>query len=58
MEIITIGDDVLIGAGAVLLDGCEIGQGAIIGAGSVVTGHVVPYSVVVGSPAKVIMWRQ
>lgn len=55
---ITIGNDVLIGAGAVLVDGCDIGDGAIIGVGSVVTGHVAPYSVVFGSPAKVIMWRQ
>jgi len=55
---ITIGNDVLIGAGAILVDGCDIGDGAIIGVGSVVTGHVAPYSVVFGSPAKVIMWRQ
>ena len=55
---ITIGNDVLIGSGAVLLDGCRIGDGAIIGAGSVVSGEVAPYSVVFGAPAKVIMWRQ
>ena len=55
---ISIGNDVLIGAGAVLVDGCDIGDGAIIGVGSVVTGRVDPYSVVFGSPAKVIMWRQ
>jgi len=55
---IIIGDDVLIGAGAVIVDGSEIGDGAIIGVGSVVTGRVAPYSVVFGSPAKVIMWRQ
>lgn len=55
---ITIGNDVLIGAGAVLVDGCEIGDGAVIGVGSVVTGRVAPYSIVFGSPAKVIMWRQ
>jgi len=55
---ITIGNDVLIGAGAVLVDGCDIGDGAIIGVGSVVTGRVAPYSIVFGAPAKVIMWRQ
>jgi acetyltransferase-like isoleucine patch superfamily enzyme len=55
---ITIGDDVLIGAGAVLVDGCEIGEGAIVGVGSVVVGKVAPYAVVFGAPAKVIMWRQ
>ena len=55
---ITIGNDVFIGAGAILVDGCEIGDGAVIGVGSVVTGRVAPHSVVFGSPAKVIMWRQ
>ena len=55
---ITIGNDVFIGAGAILVDGCEIGDGAVIGVGSVVTGKVAPYSVVFGAPAKVIMWRQ
>ena len=55
---ITIGDDVLIGAGAVLVDGCDVGDGAIIGVGSVVTGRVAPYAIVFGAPAKVIMWRQ
>lgn len=55
---IRIGNDVFIGAGAVLVDGCDIGDGAIIGTGSIVTGKVAPYSVVFGSPARVIMWRQ
>ena len=54
---IKIGNDVLIGAGAVLVDGCEVGDGAVIGVGSVVVGKVGPYSVVFGSPAKVIMYR-
>jgi len=54
---IRIGHDVLVGAGAVLVDGCEIGDGAIIGVGSVVVGKVPPYAVVFGSPAKVIFWR-
>lgn len=51
---IQIGDDVLVGAGAVILDGCCIGQGAVIGAGSVVTHDVPAYTIVVGSPAQVI----
>jgi acetyltransferase-like isoleucine patch superfamily enzyme len=55
---IKIGNDVFIGAGAILVDGCEIGDGAIIGVGSVVTGRVAAHSVVFGAPAKVIMWRQ
>lgn len=55
---IVIGNDVLIGAGAVLVDGCSIGDGAVIGVGSVVTGKIAPNAIVFGIPAKVIMWRQ
>lgn len=54
---IQIGNDVLISAGAVILDGCQIGDGAVIGVGSIVTKNVDPYSVVFGSPAKVIFNR-
>lgn len=54
---ITIGNDVLIGAGATVLDGCNIGDGAVIGAGSLVTRDVPPCAIVAGSPAKVISWR-
>ena len=54
---IRIGNDVLIGAGAILVDGCQIGDGAVIGVGSIVTGKVAPYSVVFGSPTRVIYWR-
>jgi acetyltransferase-like isoleucine patch superfamily enzyme len=53
-----IGDDVLIGAGAVILPGCRIGIGAVIGAGSVVTRDVAPYAIVAGSPARVIGQRE
>jgi len=55
---IRIGNDVLIGARAVLVDGCEIGDGAVIGVGSVVNGRVPPYAIVFGAPAKVIFWRR
>jgi acetyltransferase-like isoleucine patch superfamily enzyme len=51
---VEIGDDVLIGAGAILMDGCRIGKGAVIGAGSVVTKEVPPYAVVLGAPARVV----
>jgi acetyltransferase-like isoleucine patch superfamily enzyme len=54
---IRIGNDVLIGARAVLLDGCDIGDGAVIGAGSIVTGQVPQYAVVFGTAAKVVSSR-
>jgi len=56
-EGIAIEDDVWIGAGCQVLDGVRIGHGAIIGAGSVVTGDVDPFSVAVGVPAKVVRSR-
>lgn len=51
---IVIGDDVWIGVGAILLRGVRIGNGAIIGAGSVVTHDVAPFSIVAGNPARFI----
>ena len=41
----------------IILSGVHIGQGAVIGAGSVVSQDVPPYSVVVGNPGKVIKKR-
>ena len=43
-----------IGSGATLLCGITVGEFAVVGAGSVVTKDVPPYSVVVGNPAKVL----
>lgn len=43
-----------IGANATILAGLEIGEGAMVGAGAVVTKTVPPYAVVVGNPAKII----
>ncbi|WP_426025390.1 sugar O-acetyltransferase [Brevundimonas sp. TSRC1-1] len=51
---ITIGDDVWIGGGAIVLAGVTIGDRAVVGAGSVVTRDVPPDVVVVGNPAKVV----
>ena len=53
----TIGNDVWIGAGARLKTGITLGDGAIIGAGSVVTRDVPPYSIVGGVPARLIRFR-
>lgn len=55
---ITIGNDVLIGAGARVLDGVTIGKGAIVGAGSVVVKDVPPYTIVAGIPAKPVGKRR
>lgn len=52
-----IGNDVWIGAGATILRGVNIGDGAIIAAGAVVTKDVEPYSIVGGVPAKHIKYR-
>lgn len=51
---IEIADDVWLGANAVILDGARIGTGAIIAAGSVVTGNVPAYEIWGGVPAKKI----
>ncbi|MCE2572593.1 acyltransferase [Motilimonas eburnea] len=49
-----IGDNVFLGAGAIVLPGVYIGNDAIIGAGSVVTKNVEPKTVVAGNPAKFV----
>jgi acetyltransferase-like isoleucine patch superfamily enzyme len=54
---IAIDDDCWIGASSVVLAGVKIGQGSIVGAGSVVTKNVAPYSIVAGNPAKLIRER-
>jgi acetyltransferase-like isoleucine patch superfamily enzyme len=51
---IAIGDDAWISFGAAILKGVKVGQGAIVGAGSVVTEDVPPWTVVAGNPARVI----
>lgn len=52
----TVGDEVLVGMGAIVLDGAEIGARSILGAGALVTGGKVipPGSLVLGSPARVV----
>lgn len=46
-----------IGTRVIVLGGITIGDGAIIGAGAVVTKNVPPYSIVAGMPAKIIKYR-
>lgn len=52
-----IGNDVWIGQNAVILPGIKIGDGAIIGANSVVGRDVEPYTIVIGNPAKTLRKR-
>ncbi len=54
---VSIGNDVWIGANAIVLDGINIGDGAIIAAGAVVTNDIEPYSIVGGVPARLIRKR-
>lgn len=51
---VTIGDDCWIGGNTVILPGVTIGKGCTVGAGSVVTRDIPPFSVAVGSPARVV----
>ncbi len=52
-----IGNDVWIGENAILINGVKIGNGAIVGAGAVVTKDVPDYAVVVGVPAHIVKYR-
>lgn len=54
---IEIGNDVWVGANVIILDGVKIGNGAIIGAGSIVTKDVDPYAIVAGVPAQTVRYR-
>lgn len=57
-ERVLIGDDVWIGAGAVILPGVRVGHHAVIGAGSVVTRDIPDWQVVAGTPAKPLRDRR
>ena len=54
---VTVGNDVWIGVRAMILGGVTIGDGAVIGAGAIVTKDVPPYAVVAGIPAKLLRYR-
>ena len=55
---VTIGNDVWIGMRSIIMPGITIGDGAIIGAGAVVTKDVPDYAVVGGVPARIIRFRK
>jgi serine O-acetyltransferase len=50
----TIGNNVLLGAGVILLGNITVGEHAVIGAGAVVVDDVPPYSVVIGSKTNIV----
>ena len=54
---VSIGNDVWIGDGALILSGVSVGDGAVIGARAVVTKDVAPYEIVAGNPARHIRYR-
>lgn len=54
---VVVGNDVWIGANAILLPGVTVGDGAVIAAGAVVADDVEPYAIVGGVPAKIIKKR-
>lgn len=54
---VIVGNDVWIGSHALILGGVKIGDGAVIGAGAVVTKDVPPYAIVGGVPASIIRFR-
>jgi len=54
---VRIGNDVWIDTRAIILPGVQIGDGAIIGAGSVVTRNIPALAVVAGVPARVVKYR-
>lgn len=56
-DAVHIGRDVWVGGASVVLSGVSLGEGSIIGSGSVVTHDVDPYAIVAGNPARFIRWR-
>ncbi|KUH34405.1 hypothetical protein APY94_01875 [Thermococcus celericrescens] len=54
---VIVGNDVWIGANVVIKRGIKIEDGAVIGAGSIVTKDIPPYAIAVGVPARVIKYR-
>lgn len=53
----SIGSDYWVGNNSVIMSGIDIGHGAVIGAGTVITKDVPPYAIVVGNPGKILRYR-
>lgn len=56
-KVIEMGNDVWIGQRVMIMGGVHIGNGAVIGAGAIVTKDIPPYAIAVGVPARVIRYR-
>ena len=54
---VTVGDGVMVGANAVVLEGVSVGAGAVVAAGAVVTEDVPENAVVAGIPARIVKYR-
>ena len=54
---VTVGHDVWIGHGAVVMPGVSLGNGAVVGANTVVTKNIGPYEIVAGNPARLLRRR-
>jgi virginiamycin A acetyltransferase len=55
---LTIGHDVWIGQNVIIAPGCrQIGDGAMVASGAILTADVPPFAIVGGVPAKLIRWR-
>lgn len=54
---VVIGNDVWIGSNVLILPGSTIGNGVVLGAGSVIRGNIPDYAVVIGNPAQIIKFR-
>lgn len=57
-KVVTIGTDVWLGANVIVLPGRTIGEGAVVGAGSVVTKDIAPFTIVGGNPARLLKRRE
>lgn len=55
---VKIGRDVWIGTRVIILPGVQIGEGAVIGASSVVTKNIPAFAVAAGNPARIVKWRK